>query len=160
MVYTWVNNIACVSFTIIIVSVFSLGHQLYQLKSLKSPEREELLASHDQERYLKAFKETLSLVMYPFTVLFLLIIDMLGLINLCSETARILGYISNVLSGCIGGISAGIFFLQQLCVRIQFLPKRPPGELSGNSNSVNIRTSNTGYGSTYYTAEDHLEENT
>ena len=157
--YIWVIPgfvVAGINLILILVAVLSLAYKLHKIKSLNTPEREELIAKHDQECYSKALKEILPLVVYPVTVLVLLIIESLNPINSDSTATHVFNCISDVLSGCMGGISAGTFFIHFL-VRLQRPAKQPPMEQGGLAQSINTRTSATGHGSTYYTAEDYLE---
>ena len=158
--YIWFipgSVVAGISVIIVIVAVLSLAYQLYQ-KSLKTPEREELIAKRDQRKYSKALRETLPFVTYPATILVLLIIDSLTPFTSNSPASFVFNCISDVLSGCMGGISAGIFFIHFL-VRFQCLSKRPPIKLDDDFETTNTRTSSEGHGPTFYTAEEHLEQN-
>ena len=149
--------VAGINITFIIVAVLSLAYKLHHIKSLNTPEREELIAKRDQGRYAKALKEILPLAVYPTTVLVLVIIDSLTPINSNSQATFIFNCISDVLSGCVGGISAGTFFIHYF-VRLQRPTKRPVREHGDHSQSINtMTTTTTGHGRTYYAAENYSE---
>ena len=149
--------IACTSVIIIIVAVLKLAYKLYQMKSLGNSESEELLHNRDQDRHSKALKETIPLAIYSMTLLALLITDILSLSDSNSKTLRDVSYVSNILTGCIGGSSAGIFFIQ-FCIKFYCPKKRSCMEQAEIPQPVNISSSDGGYHSTFYTAEDQAEE--
>ena len=158
LMYTWLIPgmlITGISAILTTVAVIGLVYQLKQMKLLKTPEREELIAKKYQEKYSCVLRQTLPLVIYSLTFLVLLIVDVLCLIHPDKKTSHVVEYVSNVLTGCVGGSSATVFFIH-FGIRFYCLKKQPRVEQSHLSQPINDGR----YGSTsYYTAEDHLEEN-
>ena len=151
--------VAGINVTIITVALLILAYKRHQLKSLSSPEREELIAKRFRETYSKALKETLPLVVYPTTVLVLLIIDSLNPINSDSRATFIFNCISDELSGCMGGISAATFFVHYF-VKLQRPTKRAASKHSYGDHSQTINTTSTSTtvdSRTYYTADNFSE---
>ena len=151
--------IAGIGVIMIIAAILKLAYKLYEMKSTNNPEREGLLDNRDQESHSKALKETIPLAIYSLTVLALLITDMLSprLSHSHSKTLKVVTYIANILTGCAGGCSAGIFFIQ-FCVKF-YCPKKRPRQEQGDlpQQPINLSGSDERYQSSFYTADDQEE---
>ena len=126
------------------------------MKKLDNPERERLVHNPGQESYSKALKETIPLVAYSVIWLVLLFTDILSLSGSDSKAVSVIMYISATMQGFMGGISSGMFFIH-FCIKFVCLKKRPRQEQSDHSKHINILSSDGGYQSTFYTAEDQAE---
>ena len=133
--------VALMNVTLIIAAVLRLAYKLHQMKSLNT-----------QTTVL-----VLVIFVYPIAVLVLVIIESLHRMDSNSHAIFILNCIFHVLLGCMGAIIAGIFFIHYL-VRLKRSAKQPAVERGDQTGAINVRTSTTGHGPSYYTAEDNYSE--
>ena len=155
--------VAGLNVILIIVALLSLFCQFLKRKFEKIAEEEELIFYRNHEIYSRVFRETLPLVMYPITILVSLTIDVVNLTTLDTLTSTVFNSISDLLTGCMGGITAVTFFVHFWVKFWCLIKKRPPVERVESDDPfqpINIQSSNADYGATtYYTAEDGLEGN-